>query len=54
MGVESIRDIPDDFELSEIQRRACTSVQTGEPWYDIDGLKAALSGSEVSPLFYGF
>ena len=23
MGVESIHDIPDDFELSEIQRRAC-------------------------------
>ena len=22
MGVESIRDIPDDFELTEIQRRA--------------------------------
>lgn len=33
MGIESIHDIPDDFELSEIQRRACTSVQTGEPWY---------------------
>jgi hypothetical protein len=32
MGVASIRDIPDDFELSEIQRRAATSVQTGEPW----------------------
>ena len=23
MGIESIRDIPDDFELTEIQRRAC-------------------------------
>jgi len=23
MGVESIHDIPDHFELSEIQRRAC-------------------------------
>jgi predicted RecB family nuclease len=33
MGVESIHDIPDDFPLSERQRRACTSVQTGEPWY---------------------
>ena len=33
MGIESIRDIPEDFELSEIQRRACTSVQTGQPWY---------------------
>ena len=35
IGVESIRDIPDDFELTETQRRACTSVQTGEPWYKI-------------------
>jgi predicted RecB family nuclease len=33
MGIESIREIPDDFELSEIQRRAATCVQTGEPWY---------------------
>ena len=33
LGVESIRDIPDDFELSEIQRRAATCVQTGEPWF---------------------
>ena len=33
MGIESINDIPDDFELTEIQRRAATCVQTGEPWY---------------------
>ena len=32
LGVESIHDIPDDFELTEIQRRAATCVQTGEPW----------------------
>ena len=51
LGVASIRDIPDDFELSEIQRRAATSVQTGEPWYDIDGLKAALAGLRY-PLFF--
>lgn len=43
MGVESIRDIPDDFNLTEIQRRAATCVQTGEPWYDIDELKTALA-----------
>lgn len=36
MGVESIRDIPDDFPLNERQRRACTSVQTGEPWFSAD------------------
>src|SRR5450631_2069587 len=34
MGIESIRDIPEDFELSEIQRRAATCVQTGEPWFN--------------------
>ena len=34
MGVESIRDVPDDFELTEIQRRAATCVQTGEPWFN--------------------
>ena len=51
MGVESIRDIPDEFELTDIQRRAATCVQTGEPWYDIDGLKAALAGLRY-PLFF--
>ena len=43
MGVESIRDIPDDFELTEVQRRAATCVQTGEPWFDRDGLAAKLA-----------
>src|SRR5438270_13511161 len=33
LGVESIHNVPDDFELSEIQRRACTCVQTGEQWF---------------------
>jgi hypothetical protein len=33
MGVESIKDIPDDFELSETQRRAANCVQTGKPWF---------------------
>jgi predicted RecB family nuclease len=48
MGVESIRDIPDDFELTEIQRRAATCVQTGEPWFspdlakELNGLKYPL------------
>jgi predicted RecB family nuclease len=36
MGVESIRDVPDDFELTEIQRRAATCVQTGEPWFNAE------------------
>ena len=33
MGIASIRNIPDDFALSEIQRRAATSVQTSTPWF---------------------
>lgn len=36
MGVESILDIPDDFDLSEKQRIACTSVQTGKPWFSAE------------------
>jgi hypothetical protein len=36
MGIESIRDIPEDFDLSEIQRRACTAVQTGQPYYSTE------------------
>jgi len=42
MGVESIHDVPDDFELTEIQQRAATCVQTGQPWFDRDGLKTKL------------
>jgi hypothetical protein len=33
MGIESIRNIPDDYPLNDRLRRACTCVQTGEPWY---------------------
>ena len=54
MGIESIRDIPADFELTEIQRRAAMCVQTGEPWYDIEGLKDDAGGSARSHLVYGF
>jgi hypothetical protein len=46
IGVESIRDIPDDFPLNERQRRACTSVQTGTPWYSAD------LGKELGALKY--
>jgi predicted RecB family nuclease len=50
MGIESIRDVPDDFELTENQRRACTSVQTGEPWFS-DELGEVLSGLKY-PLYF--
>jgi predicted RecB family nuclease len=36
MGIESILDIPTDFELSELQRRACTAIQTGQPWFSVE------------------
>ena len=52
MGVESIRDIPDDFELTEIQRRAATCVQTGEPWYDTEDCKAELASLRVPVCTY--
>jgi hypothetical protein len=50
-GIASIRDIPDDFQLTEIQRRAATCVQTGEPWFDGEGLKNEL-GVLKYPLFF--
>jgi predicted RecB family nuclease len=50
MGVESIREVPDDFELTEIQRRAATCVQTGEPWFS-PALGVAL-GSLRYPLYF--
>jgi hypothetical protein len=46
LGVQSIHDIPEDFVLTERQRRACTSVQTGEPWFS-DEL-----GTELAALKY--
>ena len=50
MGIESIRDIPDDFPLNERLRRVCTSVQTGEPWFSPDlGRKLA---SLKYPLYF--
>jgi predicted RecB family nuclease len=33
MGIESILDIPGEYPLNERLRHACTSVQTGTPWY---------------------
>ncbi len=33
LGVQSIHNVPDDLELTEIQRRAGTCVQTGKPWF---------------------
>jgi predicted RecB family nuclease len=53
MGIRSIRDIPDDFPLNERQRRACTSVQTGEPWFSTE-LNEELSGLKYPRYFMDF
>ena len=50
MGVESIHDIPEDFPLTDVQRRACTSVQAGSPWFSAD-LHKELKGLKY-PLFF--
>jgi hypothetical protein len=50
MGVQSIHDIPADFDLSEIQRRACTAIQTGQPWFSPD-LKGEFESLEF-PLYF--
>jgi predicted RecB family nuclease len=50
MGVESILDIPDDFELSEIQRRAGTCVQKDEPWFSPE--LRDLLGELTYPLYF--
>jgi predicted RecB family nuclease len=50
IGVESIHDIPDDFPLNERQRRACASVQTGEPWFSAE-LKKKL-GEIKYPIYF--
>jgi predicted RecB family nuclease len=50
MGVESIRDIPDDYPLNERLRRACTSVQTGQPWFSTELVKEL--GALKYPLYY--
>jgi predicted RecB family nuclease len=43
LGVVSIHDVPEDFQLTEIQRRAATCVQTGEPWFNPELGKAVES-----------
>jgi predicted RecB family nuclease len=50
MGVESIRDIPADFDLTEIQRRAAACVQTGEPWYSSE--LCDVLGGLAYPLYF--
>jgi predicted RecB family nuclease len=53
LGVASIHDIPDDFELSEIQRRAARCVQTGQPWFSTD-LSAEMKALKYPCYFMDF
>jgi predicted RecB family nuclease len=53
LGIESIRDVPADFELTEVQRRAATCVQTGEPWFSPE-LSAELDKLEYPLRFVDF
>jgi predicted RecB family nuclease len=53
LGVESVHDIPDDFPLSERQRRAATCVQTGETWFSPE-LSAELDRLEYPLRFADF
>jgi predicted RecB family nuclease len=46
LGVQSIRDIPENYPLTGRLRRACASVQTGNPWYSPE------IGEELSKLKY--
>lgn len=50
IGVESIRDIPDDFELTEIQRRAADCVKSGKAWFSPE-LRDLLGGLAY-PLYF--
>lgn len=50
LGVESVRDIPADFELSDFQRRVCTAVQTGQTWFSPD-LKSEFNSLKY-PLYF--
>lgn len=53
LGVESIRDVPDDFELTETQRRAATCVQKWKPWFSPE-LSAELDKLEYPLRFVDF
>jgi predicted RecB family nuclease len=53
LGVESVHDIPADFELSEIQRRACDTMQTGQPWFSAE-LKGEFESLKYPHYFMDF
>ena len=52
-GFHSIKDIPDDFLLTEIQRRNCDAIQTGRTWVS-ETLQEALAGLQYPLNFMDF
>jgi predicted RecB family nuclease len=50
LGIQSIHDIPENYPLTSRLRRACTSVQTGTPWFSPE-LQNELRGLEY-PLYF--
>ena len=53
MGIASIYDIPDDFPLTNTQRRACNCVKQDKPYYD-KNLKDELAGLKYPLCFMDF
>ncbi len=53
MGITSIFQVPDDFRLSERQRRACKTVQQGKPWFSQD-LSRVLNSLKFPVYFMDF
>jgi predicted RecB family nuclease len=50
LGIQKIHDIPANYPLSARLRHACTSVQTGKPWFSAN-LKDELKGLKY-PLYF--
>lgn len=53
LGCERLRDIPDDFRLTEPQRRVCQCAKTRRPWFG-PGLNADLVTLRYPLLFLDF
>jgi predicted RecB family nuclease len=53
LGITSIHNIPDDFLLSDRQRIACTSVESGQPWFGPE-LRGELEALEYPLCFMDF
>jgi hypothetical protein len=54
LGVESIRDIPEDFLLNDMQRRACASVKTSQLWRSTDAQRVDKGSRLVMKSKQGF